>query len=380
VTTKVICFASAKGGSGKTFLTATLGTFLSKLDKKVLLIDTDAATNGLTLFYLPRIVRRTRTRGRTPLGLFETGASGWSNTPEPIEVGENVWLYPATFSFIDTEAALTPAEFEDRLRAAVDFGRREFDFVIIDAQAGADAYARAPLSPVISDTVVIVTEYDPSSVAGIERLKALFPQELRYERTWILLNKMLPEFVKSFRDYFAIARYLAPIPWEAEVVMAYARRTLALNTYTGNIHTHTIIEIVRAMLPECVGDIDAWLAGETVPLAATMRDEYKKGEVELRGLISMERHAARDLPLRLASVAAACELVGVISLSLTYYWIPLVVMLIGGAVLTFAGYRAYIGAPSEVVARRELLEERQEELEQLLSLNPESLLMQRRRV
>ena len=48
----VICFASAKGGAGKTVVTATVGTFLAALGKRVLIIDTDAATNGLTLFYI----------------------------------------------------------------------------------------------------------------------------------------------------------------------------------------------------------------------------------------------------------------------------------------------------------------------------------------
>ena len=57
---RVICFASAKGGSGKTVITATIGSFLAALGKRVLLIDTDAATNGLTLLISRKYWRRGR--------------------------------------------------------------------------------------------------------------------------------------------------------------------------------------------------------------------------------------------------------------------------------------------------------------------------------
>jgi cellulose biosynthesis protein BcsQ len=54
---KVICFASAKGGTGKTTISATLAKFLVGLDKKVLLVDMDAVTNGLTLLYVEEMLK-----------------------------------------------------------------------------------------------------------------------------------------------------------------------------------------------------------------------------------------------------------------------------------------------------------------------------------
>ena len=56
MTTKIICFASSKGGSGKTVTAASLARLLSYFKRKVLLVDADAATNGLTLLFLNELV------------------------------------------------------------------------------------------------------------------------------------------------------------------------------------------------------------------------------------------------------------------------------------------------------------------------------------
>ena len=71
---KVICMASAKGGSGKTVLTATFSAFLVALGKRVAMIDTDAATNGLTLMFLKETKTQSEvalSQGRTAKGIYE---------------------------------------------------------------------------------------------------------------------------------------------------------------------------------------------------------------------------------------------------------------------------------------------------------------------
>ncbi len=71
---KIYCMASAKGGTGKTFLTATFAEFLVALGKKVLIIDADASTNGLTIFYIDEVKLKAEiaiSQKRDALGLFE---------------------------------------------------------------------------------------------------------------------------------------------------------------------------------------------------------------------------------------------------------------------------------------------------------------------
>src|ERR1700723_1241711 len=98
----VISMASAKGGSGKTIITATFASFLSSLGKRVLMVDTDAATNGLSLFYIKDVSEEARLVKEHAVGLFEG-----DDRDRPfhfIEVGPNLCLLPGTYEFQNTEA------------------------------------------------------------------------------------------------------------------------------------------------------------------------------------------------------------------------------------------------------------------------------------
>src|SRR5262249_11530502 len=53
---KVFAFASAKGGAGKTVSAVSVAIVLAAIGRRVLLIDTDASTNGLTLLYIEQVV------------------------------------------------------------------------------------------------------------------------------------------------------------------------------------------------------------------------------------------------------------------------------------------------------------------------------------
>ena len=156
-----------------------------------------------------------RSTGKSPRGTYEFQPDDIEL--QPVVLSSGCFLMPATYAFSNTEAK-NPSDYASSLRRIVDLGREEFDFVFLDAQAGSDIYAQIAISRTVSDEVVLVSEYDPVSASGMERLKAIFRDDLTYERTWILLNKMLPEFVRSFSDFLEIARYLTPVPWSADVV------------------------------------------------------------------------------------------------------------------------------------------------------------------
>jgi cellulose biosynthesis protein BcsQ len=261
---KVFTMASAKGGSGKTLLTASFATFLSALNKKVLIIDSDSTTNGLTLMYLKEVLIEkeiTHSKSKTPSGLFDFKDGALSRMTK-VNLNNGVSLIPATFRFDNLKDNFREIHREyvtHRLSNLILQARSEYDFVFIDAQAGSDHFAEIAISRNISDEVIIVSEYDPLSAAGVERLKGIFREDLTYNRTWYLLNKMIPEFIQSFSDFLEIAKYLNPIPWDSDVVKAYARRKLPIDLENGNEFTIAIIQTLKTLLGDEMSiEIETW--------------------------------------------------------------------------------------------------------------------------
>ena len=319
---RVYCLASAKGGSGKTVLCASFAAFLSDLGKKVLVVDVDAATNGLTLLYLSEVNSHRHSiaaayAGRAPCGIFEPADFSWDI--DVVRLPNGVSLIPATFAFsIKTTTSAT--SLRPALEKLIESARERFDFILLDAQAGADTYSRAAMSTDISHEVVIVSEYDPLSAAGIERMKALLAKELSYARTWILLNKMLPEFVSAFSEFLEVSKYLTPIPWDGDVVRACARRRIPLDLQHGNQFTLAVMQSLKRLLGEgSATEIEEWAEGRASSIREPIEQQYKDAERELKGLLEhkvfLERRSTaaklrRVVPLAALAVAMSTTISG----------------------------------------------------------------------
>lgn len=286
--TKTICLASSKGGSGKTILTANIASFLNAIGKKCLMIDCDAATHGLTLLYLVEVSGNSNQEKK---GLFEIPSCADLQEclkASVISVENGVDLLPATYNFtpgFDPEVLFEQNSLFDILNIM----KPEYDYIFIDAQAGSDKYSRLAMKKNISDEVIIVSEYDPLSAAGIERLKQVIGEDLGYTRTWVLLNKMLPEFVDKFSEFLSITKYLTPIPWNADVVRAYAKRKLALDLEKGNVFTLSIMRVVSALLGEKIkNEIAGWSKKRSYALKAPIEKQYTNAEKELKFLLDAQ--------------------------------------------------------------------------------------------
>lgn len=284
-----IAFASSKGGSGKTTICSSIAAFLAELGKKVLIIDCDEATHGMTLLHLDKVNDYRKANSEVlVLGLFDfltaqekdelfdplsELARLTSNSMDElyhrndiqdykfgfIKINDNIMLWPATFSFANKQQE-TLESFLPRLKSICADFSEGFDYILLDAQAGTDIASKAALSREVADEIIIVSEFDPLSTAGIERMKSVLGEDLSFERTHILLNKLLPEFVDSFTTFLSIARYLPPIPWNADVVRAYSKRKLALDFISGNEFTVAMLSTIKAFLPEAeINLVDEWL-------------------------------------------------------------------------------------------------------------------------
>ena len=289
--TKIYCLASAKGGSGKTVLCASFAAFLVELGKKVLILDVDAATQGLTLMYLNEVNSRKEDgascqNNLQPNGLFDGEGFSWEK--DVIQLPNNVHFVPATYSFNIKESAPT-TDLHSMLRLILDEAKQKYDYIFLDAQAGLDRYSQIAMDKDISHEVVIVSEYDPLSAAGVERLKVIMRDDLLYVRTWVLLNKMLPDFVNAFSDFMEISKYLTPIPWDPDVVRAYARRRLPLDLDYGNPFTLAIMQTLKRLLGlEMSSEIDQWADGRASNIREPIEEQYRDAEKELKGLLEQK--------------------------------------------------------------------------------------------
>jgi len=297
---KVYCLASAKGGPGKTVLCASFASFLAELGKKVLLVDMDAATHGMTLLYLNEVNTHKEDSiedsAERPRGIFD--ARELSLDRDVVQLQEGVSILPATFSFSMTGS---PAEsdVEVSLKAVLAEAKQQYDFVFIDAQAGSDPFSQMAMHRDVSHEVVIVSEYDPLSSAGVERLKALLRDDLLYTRTWVLLNKLLPDFVNSFSEFLEVSKYLTPIPWDADVVRAYAKRRLPLDLTHGNQFTLAVMQCLKRLMgSEMEESIRQWSETRASSIREPIEEQYRDAELELRGLLEQKVDLDKRVSIR----------------------------------------------------------------------------------
>jgi cellulose biosynthesis protein BcsQ len=278
----IVTFLSAKGGAGKTVTSSSIGRLLAGLDFKILLVDTDAATNGLTLLFLDEITRSKRESSEA-VGVFEIEPTGsFKVTP----IGKNLDLVPATYRLFQTEGVALE-KFAAKLKEIIAQLSTSYDFILLDAQAGGDAYARVSAS--LAHQVVIVTEFDPISFQGVDRLKILFSEVMDPQNTWILYNKILPEFATAIGEGLLVARVLPPIQWDADVIRAFAQRELAVNFEEPNKYTLSISAIASRLLGGSVKDrVREWLISSREAKKQPILRELE----EIEGQITTTEHTA----------------------------------------------------------------------------------------
>ena len=190
--TEVIAFASGKGGTGKTALITSLGYALRASDHRVLLIDADPATDGLSLFILgPSGINQIRNYKpeNTFAGFFAGHATDNNYTIEPriihrLASDDHKLSYEALISgrglyggipvqsvnetLLQLPSENKPAEFNFRNLDRATFQnaifdlftqlreRNEYDYILVDTRGGfsfesTDVCAAA-------DSFIVVTE------------------------------------------------------------------------------------------------------------------------------------------------------------------------------------------------------------------------------
>ncbi len=166
----VICIANQKGGVAKTTTTAYLGAALARLNKRVLLIDSDPQCN---LSYSMEIDEQQQefVLENNLASIYESGQEADSCT---LRLRDNLSLIAASPDLVMTEVTLdsspeTLAEEPDRiLRNALESVVDRYDYVLIDCPPSQGMLTLNGL--VAADWVIIPTMASVISLTGLERM------------------------------------------------------------------------------------------------------------------------------------------------------------------------------------------------------------------
>ena len=178
---EVIVITSGKGGVGKTTTTANIGAGLSKLGKRVVVIDTDLGLRNLDVVM-----------GLENLIIY--------NLVDVIEGGcrlkqalirdkryENLFLLPSAQT--KDKNAITPGQMK-KLTSEL---KEEFDYILLDCPAGIEQGFQNAIAG--ADRAIVVTTPEVSSIRDADRIIGLLEKN-NLRDNHLLINRIRMDMVK----------------------------------------------------------------------------------------------------------------------------------------------------------------------------------------
>ena len=178
---EVIVVTSGKGGVGKTTTTANLGTGLAKLNKKVVLVDTDIGLRNLD------VVLGLENRIVYNLVDVVDGNCKISQALIKDKKVDGLYLLPAAQT--RDKDAVTP----DQMKTLVEDLRKDFDYIILDCPAGIEQGFKNAIAA--ADRALVVTTPEVSAVRDADRIIGLLEaNEIKNIR--LIVNRLNVDMVK----------------------------------------------------------------------------------------------------------------------------------------------------------------------------------------
>ena len=167
---------SGKGGVGKTTCCANIGRALSERGKKTLLIEGDIGLNNLDA------VLRVEDGILYDIGEYAAGKATLRQCL--MQVGENLWLLPATAA----SSVLTAAFFAETVGKL----KSEFDFVLIDSPAGLEeGFYRA--AHCAQEAIIVTTPHVTGIRDGYKTARVL--ESYGIKKIGLIVNRVRGEWV-----------------------------------------------------------------------------------------------------------------------------------------------------------------------------------------
>lgn len=178
---EVIVITSGKGGVGKTTTTANVGTGLAKLDKKVVLIDTDIGLRNLDVVL--------GLENRIVYNLVDVVEGNCRIKQALIKDKRYPNLYLLPSAQTRDKTSVTP----EQMRKLADELREEFDYILMDCPAGIEQGFKNAIAG--ADSALVVTTPEVSAVRDADRIIGLLEAN-EMKKTFLIVNRLRSDMVK----------------------------------------------------------------------------------------------------------------------------------------------------------------------------------------
>ena len=178
---RIITVTSGKGGVGKTTTSANVGTGLAKLNKKVVLIDTDIGLRNLDVVM--------GLENRIVYNLVDVVEGNCRPKQAMIKDKryDNLYLLPSAQTRDKT--SVTP----EQMKALTNELRQEFDYIILDCPAGIEQGFKNAIAG--ADRALVVTTPEVSAIRDADRIIGLLEAN-EMKRTDLIVNRIRTDMVK----------------------------------------------------------------------------------------------------------------------------------------------------------------------------------------
>ncbi len=177
---EVIVVTSGKGGVGKTTTTANVGTGLAKLDKKVVLIDTDIGLRNLDVVM--------GLENRIVYNLVDVIEGNCRIKQALIKDKRYPNLYLLPCAQTRDKSAVNP----EQMKALCEQLKDEFDYIIMDCPAGIEQGFQNAIAG--ADRALVVTTPEVSAVRDADRIIGLLEAN-EMKKTELIVNRLRVDMV-----------------------------------------------------------------------------------------------------------------------------------------------------------------------------------------
>lgn len=209
---EVIVITSGKGGVGKTTTTANVGTGLAKLNKKVVLIDTDIGLRNLDVVM--------GLENRIVYNLVDVVEGNCRIKQALIKDKKYPELALLPSAQTRDKASVTP----EQMKKLVDELKEDFDYILLDCPAGIEQGFKNAIAG--ADRALVVTTPEVSAIRDADRIIGLLNAN-EITKTHLIVNRIRMDMVKrgdmmSIEDVLDILAIdlIGAVPDDENIVVA----------------------------------------------------------------------------------------------------------------------------------------------------------------